>query len=189
MNVRRFLYLSALLLLPALLFALHVTWNTDTGICIDNVHLIRFVKHFGVFSMLTLFVLIIPIGLCLMHDNRPQWFARWRILGWIAGVMIFSWVYLNAMVAIPYALGIYSIRGPEVVFFVLFGWLYLPIAALPVLSIYAIIQAVRGRISRRVVLWTFAVVSFLYCCLLIWKQYGRKALPPTQTNLITRPIH
>ena len=166
MNVRRFLYLCALLLLPALLRALYMTWNTGAGTCIDNAHLIRFVKHFGLLSSLTLFVLIIPLGLCLTYRNRPQWFTRWQILGWTAGIMVFSWIYVNAMVFVPSMLGMYSIDGPEIVGTLFLGGFYLPMAMLPVLTVCSVVHVLRGKNFRRVTLWTFAVVAFLYCCLL-----------------------
>lgn len=93
---------------------------------------------------LILFVLVIPLGLCFAVERCREWFAGARLPLWPIGVTLFSWLWVNGLILIPYYLGLTQIRGPEAAFALLFGWLYLWIAMLPVITIYLICRLIRN---------------------------------------------
>lgn len=91
---------------------------------------------------LVLFVLVIPTVLCFIHSRQPQWFFRWRQLLWLLGTAAFSWLWINSLIWVPYCLGLTRIRGPEAVFAMFFGWLYLWVAMLPVMTLYLLYRLI-----------------------------------------------
>ena len=102
------------------------------------------------FTLLILYVLVIPVGLCFLRDLRPGLFCRSRILLWIAGLTVFSWCGVVGAILIPYYCGIFCPRGPELVFALFFGWSYLWFAAIPVFTIYGVL-----RLIDRLIGWLF----------------------------------
>jgi len=94
--------------------------------------------------MLILFVLVIPLGLCLAIDRRREWFAGARLPLWLIGITLFSWLSINSLIWIPYYLDLNQIRGPEAAFALLFGWLYLWVAMLPVITLYLLCRLIRN---------------------------------------------
>jgi len=117
-----------------------------------------------------LYVLIIPIGFCIAINKRPQWFTPLRLLDWILGILIFSWSFSNAMTWLPYVLGLYYPGGPAAGITFIFGWVYLPLAMIPVLTIYAVVGLIRGKIPKRIVLGVVAVLAFV-CCTFVIESY------------------
>jgi len=93
---------------------------------------------------LILFVLVIPLGLCVAVERRREWFAGARLALWLIGITLFSWLCTNAAVWVPCYLGLTQIRGPEAAFALLFGWLYLWVTMLPVITIYLISRLIRN---------------------------------------------
>jgi hypothetical protein len=89
------------------------------------------------------FVVVIPIAICIIHYKRPEWFSRWKLLLWIIGSALLSWCYVNACIWIPYKLELFLPRGPELVFALLFGWMYLWLASIPTMIIYAVWRVIR----------------------------------------------
>ena len=89
-------------------------------------------------------MLAIPLGLCFAVERRRKWFAGARLPLWVIGVTLFSWLYTNAAVWIPCYLGLSQIHEPEAIIVSLFGWLYLWIAMLPVITIYLICRLIRN---------------------------------------------
>jgi len=94
-----------------------------------------------------LFTLIIPVSLYFIYRKHPQWFSDWKIFCWPIGTAIFSWTYLNAPVLIGHLFGYYA-GGPGVAFNLLFGWLYLWMAAFPVILIGCAIALIRKMIRK-----------------------------------------
>mgnify|MGYP006922304802 CR=1 FL=1 len=94
-------------------------------------------------TLLLLYVLVIPIGLCILWEYYPALFRRGRLFLWIPGISIFSWVCVLGAILIPYYCGFFVPRGPELCFALFFGWLYLWIAGIPVFVIYGLLCLVR----------------------------------------------
>lgn len=102
-----------------------------------------------IFASLVLiaYVVIIPVGICFLHAKRPNFFHKWKLALWVIGTAVFSWVFINAVIVIPYLLGLFCPRGPEAVFALFFGWSYLWFASLPVLVVYGSLKIIRRFIS------------------------------------------
>ncbi len=101
------------------------------------------------FTLVILYVLVIPIGLCFLREHHPAWFRRGKILLWIAGLALFSWCGAVGAILIPSYCGLFVPRGPELVFALFFGWSYLWFAAVPVFAIYGVLLLMR-RLFRHI---------------------------------------
>ena len=101
------------------------------------------------FCMFALF----PVLACLFCAWKKTWFRSGRrILAALIFYTALSWLFINAVVWIPYSMGLTEIRGPEAALALLCGGLYLWVTSLPVFLIYATYTAVRavtGRIRTR----------------------------------------
>lgn len=106
----------------------------------------------SVFTLLVLYVFVIPCGLCFLREHRPDWFRHGRLFLWIAALSVFSWCGVVGTVLISYFCGLFIPRGPELIFALFFGWSYLWIASVPVFAVYGILRLVRWlslRIGNR----------------------------------------
>lgn len=92
--------------------------------------------RFFYIAVMLCYVLVFPLCICYLHYTRPYLFKTWRLLVWIVLSGLFSWCFVNAAIWVPYWLGIFSPRGPELVFAMFFGWAYLWLAALPFGMLY-----------------------------------------------------
>ena len=84
---------------------------------------------------------VFPALLCYANWKYPKLFDNiWKFLGWVVGYSLFSWGYFIAVIWIPYVLGLYSIRGPELAFALFFGWIYLWVTSSPMFLCYGILK-------------------------------------------------
>ena len=96
-----------------------------------------------------LYCLLIPAALCCGIEMRPAWFRLWKWIFWIPALSAISWIIVVGAIAIPSFLGIFTPRGPELVFAIFFGWLYLWIAGIPVFLIYGVFRFTSGASGKK----------------------------------------
>lgn len=84
-----------------------------------------------------IYMLVIPACVCVLHYKKPLIFkGLWRKIIFAAIYSCISYITLLFALCIPYWLGKYAFRGPEIAFALFFGWLYLWIASIPVWFVY-----------------------------------------------------
>ncbi len=101
----------------------------------------------GLLSVVT-FLIIIPAAIHTLFNLKPQWFTGKTLFLWISGIALFSWCLSNAMWFIPMVIGLRQIEGPEAAMALLFGWLYVYLAAIPYCLITTLIAVIRKIFSR-----------------------------------------
>ena len=85
--------------------------------------------------------------LCILFEHHPEWFCRIRLLLWIPGLSLLSWCGVTGAILLPCLCGLQTPRGPELVFALLFGWLYLWLAGTPVFLLYGAFRLIRRRVA------------------------------------------
>lgn len=105
--------------------------------------------RFLFWSLLLLYIAVIPATLCVLFERHPGWFRGLRLLGWIPALSLLSWSGVVGAILIPARCGLWVPRGPELAFALLFGWLYLWIAGFPVFLMYGIIRRERRLLSEK----------------------------------------
>lgn len=92
-----------------------------------------------------LYFLVIPIAVCVLDYKCKRVFSGyWKPL-WVFGYSLLSWGLVLACVWIPYRLGVYSIRGPEIAFAMCIGWAYLWVSSVPVFLAYGAFRWLKSR--------------------------------------------
>ena len=100
---------------------------------------------FFVYTYLTFFFVIFPLSACLLFDK----FLGGRILLAIFLYSLLSWCVTNGVIYFRYLLDPMSLQGPEGVFALFFGWLYLWITSIPVFLIHLIIRVIAGGTDKK----------------------------------------
>ena len=97
--------------------------------------------------ILFIYATIFPLLVCVIHATHPALFRRGRIVLWMLGAAALSWCFINGTYYLATVTGLYRPRGPEVMFAVVFGWIYLWIASIPVMLLYALLIQIRKAIA------------------------------------------
>ena len=98
---------------------------------------------------LTFFFLIFPLSACLLFDKYRQFFTGSKVLLAIVLYSLLSWSVTNGVIYFRYLLDPMSLQGPEGVFALFFGWLYLWITSIPVFLIHLIIRVIAGVTNKK----------------------------------------
>ena len=104
---------------------------------------------FFVYIYLTFFFVIFPLSACLLFDKYRQFFTGSRMLIAIVLYSLLSWSITNGVIYFRYLLDPMSLQGPEGVFALFFGWLYLWITSIPVFLIHLIIRVIAGVTNKK----------------------------------------
>ena len=105
--------------------------------------------NFTVYIYLTFFFGIFPLSACLLFDKYRQFFRGGRVLLAILLYSLLSWSVTNGVIYFRYLLDPMSLQGPEGVFALFFGWLYLWITSIPVFLIHLIIRVIAGVTNKK----------------------------------------
>jgi hypothetical protein len=103
---------------------------------------------FFVYIYLTFFFVIFPLSACLLFDKYRQFFRGSRVLLAILLYSLLSWSVTNGVIYFRYLLDPMSLQGPEGVFALFFGGLYLWITSIPVFLIHLIIRVIAGGTNK-----------------------------------------
>ena len=98
---------------------------------------------------LTFFFVIFPLSACLLFEKYQQFFTGSRVLLAILLYSLLSWSVTNGVIYFRYLLDPMSLQGPEGVFALFFGWLYLWITSIPVFLIHLIIRVIAGGVDKK----------------------------------------
>ena len=105
--------------------------------------------NFTVYIFLAFFFGIFPLSACLLFDKYRQFFTGNRVLLAILLYSLLSWSITNGVIYFRYLLDPMSLQGPEGVFALFFGWLYLWITSIPVFLIHLIIRVIAGGTNKK----------------------------------------
>ena len=105
--------------------------------------------NFTVYIFLAFFFGIFPLSACLLFDKYRQFFTGSRMLIAIVLYSLLSWCVTNGVIYFRYLLDPTSLQGPEGVFALFFGWLYLWITSIPVFLIHLIIRVIAGGTNKK----------------------------------------
>ena len=98
-----------------------------------------------IWSILIIFwVIIFPLVSCWVLDYFNGYFKGIKILYFIFLYSLLSWVVSNGLVLLKYAINPASFNGPEGIFALFFGYLYLWFTSIPVFLIYLTIKAIKS---------------------------------------------
>ena len=103
---------------------------------------------FFVYAYLAFFFVIFPLSACFLFDKYRQFFRGSRVLLAILLYSLLSWSVTNGVIYFRYLLDPMSLQGPEGVFALFFGWLYLWITSIPVFLIHLIIRVIAGGTNK-----------------------------------------
>jgi len=100
------------------------------------------------YSYAICFFLVLPLLGCLLF-GRIRRLSLWlRILIAIPVYSIFSWLCVNGFIWLRYLIDPMSLRGPEGVFGLFFGWMYLWFTSIPVFIAYGFSRAVYLTVKK-----------------------------------------
>ena len=105
--------------------------------------------NFTVYIFLAFFFAIFPLSACLLFDKCREHFRGGRVLLAIFLYSLLSWGVTNGVIYLRYLLDPMSLQGPEGVFALFFGWLYLWITSIPVFLIHLIIRVIAGITNKK----------------------------------------
>ena len=103
---------------------------------------------FTVYIFLAFFFAIFPLSACLLFDKYREHFRGGRMLIAIVLYSLLSWSITNGVIYFRYLLDPMSFQGPEGVFALFGGWLYLWITSIPVFLIHLIIRVIAGGTNK-----------------------------------------
>ena len=104
---------------------------------------------FFVYVFLAFFFAIFPLSACLLVDKFRERFRGGRILLAIFLYSLLSWSVTNGVIYLRYLLDPMSLQGPEGVFALFFGWLYLWITSIPVFIIHLTVRVIIGIVNKK----------------------------------------
>ena len=104
---------------------------------------------FFVYVFLAFFFAIFPLSVCLLFDKYQEHCRGGRVLLAIFLYSLLSWSITNGVIYLRYLLNPMSLQGPEGVFALFFGWLYLWITSTPVFLIYLTVRVITGIIKNK----------------------------------------
>ena len=96
------------------------------------------------YAYLIFFFGVLPLSACLLFEKYKLYF-RWG--RWGISILLYSflsWSMTNGIVYLKYLLDPTGFRGPEGVFALFFGWIYLWITSIPVFLVYAAVRLIRS---------------------------------------------
>ena len=99
-------------------------------------------------ALICMFV-VFPLAACFCFAKFPRWFQGFRILGAVFLYSLLSWGFVNGVVLLRYLLDPMTLRGPEGVFALFFGSLYLWFTSLPVFLIAFLIRETGAFFSKK----------------------------------------
>lgn len=97
---------------------------------------------------LAFFLCIFPLSACLLFNRYKPYFHGVRILIPILFYSFLSWSVTNGVIFLKYWLDPTSFQGPEGVFALFFGWLYLWITSIPVILIYLTFLMISNMVKK-----------------------------------------
>ena len=100
---------------------------------------------FFVYIFLAFFFGIFPLSVCLLFDKYRQFFTGSRMLIAIVLYSLLSWSVTNGVIYLRYLLDPMSLQGPEGVFALFLGWLYLWITSIPVFLVHLTVRVVNKK--------------------------------------------
>ena len=104
---------------------------------------------FFVYIYLTFFFVIFPLSACLLFDKYQQFFTGSRMLIAIVLYSLLSWSITNGVIYFRYLFDPMSLQGPEGVFALFFGWLYLWITSIPVFLIHLTVRVITDMVNKK----------------------------------------
>ena len=104
---------------------------------------------FFVYVFLAFFFAIFPLSACLLFDKYRQFFTGSRMLIAIVLYSLLSWSITNGVIYFRYLLDPMSLQGPEGVFALFFGWLYLWITSIPVFLAHFTVRIIHRVINKK----------------------------------------
>lgn len=100
-------------------------------------------------SLLLLYLIAVPLLVCVIHSAWPELFRRGRVVLWALGMAVLSWCVANGACALIVMSGPLRPRGPEATFALLFGWGYLWVSAVPIVLAYIILSKIKRALAAR----------------------------------------
>ena len=100
---------------------------------------------FFVYIFQAFFFVIFQLSACLLFDKYRQFFTGSRMLIAIVLYSLLSWSVTNGVIYLRYLLDPMSLQGPEGVFALFFGWLYLWITSIPVFLVHLTVRVVNKK--------------------------------------------
>ena len=104
---------------------------------------------FFVYVFLAFFFTIFPLSACLLFGKYREHFRGGRVLLAIFLYSLLSWSVTNGVIYLRYLLDPMSLQGPEGVFALFFGWLYLWITSIPVFLIHLTVRVITGMVNKK----------------------------------------
>ena len=104
---------------------------------------------FFVYAYLAFFFVIFPLSACFLFDKYRQFFRGSRVLIAMLLYSFLSWSVTNGIIYLRYLLNPMSLRGPEGVFALFFGWLYLWITSIPVFLAHFTVRIIHRVINKK----------------------------------------
>ena len=117
-------------------------------------------------AVLLVYFVLSPFVIAWIREDKPNWLCGIRKFALILIGCAISYGFTIAVIWVPYGLGWWTFRGPEMAFALFLGWLYMPITALPALGLYS---AVRKRTRRIPFFLALAAIVFAG----LWLLHGR----------------
>ena len=105
--------------------------------------------NFTVYIFLAFFFAIFPLSACLLFDKCREHFRGGRVLLAIFLYSLLSWGVTNGVIYFRYLLDPMSLQGPEGVFALFFGWLYLWITSIPVFLIHLTVRVITSIVNKK----------------------------------------
>ena len=104
---------------------------------------------FFVYIFLAFFFVIFPLSACFLFDKYREHFRGSRMLLAIFLYSLLSWGVTNGVIYLRYLLDPMSLQGPEGVFALFFGWLYLWITSIPVFLIHLTVRVITDMVNKK----------------------------------------
>ena len=99
-------------------------------------------------ALICMFI-VFPLAGCFCFAKFPRRFQGFRMLGAIFLYSLLSWGFVNGVVLLRYLLDPMTLLGPEGVFALFFGFLYLWFTSLPVFLIVFLIREAGAFFSKK----------------------------------------
>ena len=99
-------------------------------------------------ALICMFI-VFPLAACFCFAKFPRWFQGFRMLGAVFLYSLLSWGFVNGVILLRYLLNPMTLRGPEGVFALFFGSLYLWFTSLPVFLIAFLIREAGAFFSKK----------------------------------------
>ena len=141
------------------------------------------------------YFVVFPFAMIWLKETRPQWFAWPERALVVLGEFAVSWCFTMGVILVPDWCGWWSMRGPEAAMAGLFGWLYMPLAGLPIGLVYWLFKlgerrrppVPAGRKRRRAIALLFAFATVLVGTAVAFLPQPKDAVAEEFRWLLDRP--